>query len=86
LIERGLSRVDVGGEECVEEGERGLVLAASGTEEAGEDGEGVSAGLGACAWESLLPRRDAGSAYRSWRMSEWPMPATRTLKTERKNL
>ena len=47
VVERGLSRVDVGGEEGVEEIEWGLVLAASGAEKAGEDGEGVSAGLGA---------------------------------------
>ena len=42
-----MSGVDVGGEEGVEEVEGGLVLAASGAEKAGEDGEGVSASLGA---------------------------------------
>ncbi len=41
MVERGLSGDDVGGEEGVDEVEGGLVLAASGAEKAGENGEGV---------------------------------------------
>jgi len=37
----------VGGEECVEEFEYGLVLAAGCAEKAGQDGKGVGSGFGA---------------------------------------